>query len=162
MNDLSSPTSQEKEIIETIYGLLETPKEGTIGHTSQGRTGRQASALGWTYEDGHPPSPHRPFLVPANLQYCKISFCKSEALSRKKWLLQSMQATMPSEQVLNFLKQFIQSCDNEELEKFIFLQFNNIMSRQLTVTFNRVTGLARRRVTHTCGNVIEISIHFRT
>ena len=67
------------------------------------------------------------------------------------------------ERVFSYLQQYIGSMTQNELETFLrFVTGSSIMPTRLNVTFNSVSGLARRPVSHTCDNCIELSSSYAT
>lgn len=58
--------------------------------------------------------------------------------------------------VLDYLKQFMR---REELRQFLRFTTGTsvLLSNPITVTFNSLSGLARRPIAHTCGSIIELS-----
>ena len=67
------------------------------------------------------------------------------------------------ERVFCYLQQYIGSMTQDELHKFLrFVTGSSIMPTSLIVTFNSESGLARRPISHTCSNTIELSSTYVT
>ena len=65
------------------------------------------------------------------------------------------------EKVLYLFHQFILSLDQHDLDAFLlFVTASTIMPNKLLLTFNKLEGLARRPIAHTCTNNLELSITY--
>ena len=67
-------------------------------------------------------------------------------------------------QVLQYLKQFIGNMGREELRRFLrFITGTSVLlNNRITVTFNSLSGLARRPIAHMCGSTIELPSSYTT
>lgn len=66
--------------------------------------------------------------------------------------------------VLGYLKTFIGNLEQTDLRNFLrFVTGSSVkIGKEITVTFNKLSGLARRPVSHTCNNVLELSVIYET
>ena len=66
--------------------------------------------------------------------------------------------------VFDYLKQFIGNMRSEELRRFLRFTTGTsvLLSNVITVTFNSLSGLARRPIAHTCGSIIELPSSYTT
>jgi len=65
--------------------------------------------------------------------------------------------------VYNYFRQYISLLPNDE--KQIFLRFvtgSSVMATHLSLTFNNLSGAARRPISHTCANTIKLSTGYIT
>ncbi len=62
------------------------------------------------------------------------------------------------ERVFGYLQQFIGNMQNEELRLFLrFVTGSSVCTANaIRVTFNSLEGLARRPISHTCSNILEL------
>ena len=60
--------------------------------------------------------------------------------------------------VLQYLKEFIGNMKTEEICKFLHFTTGSsvLLNNHKSVTFNSLSGLARRPIPHTCGCIIEL------
>ena len=68
-------------------------------------------------------------------------------------------AANPSEaRVFEYLKQYIGNMNNAEARRFLRYTTGSsvLISQRISVTFNGLTGLARRPIGHTCGCILEL------
>ncbi|KAF6729949.1 hypothetical protein FQA47_008711 [Oryzias melastigma] len=65
---------------------------------------------------------------------------------------------------LNHLLRYVRSADQIKLEKFLrFCTGSTVLCKEkIEVTFNRLSGLSRRLVAHTCGAVLELPCTYRS
>ncbi len=66
--------------------------------------------------------------------------------------------------VLGYLFQYIGNMNFDELRSFLrFVTGSGVcLDRSITVTFNNLSGLARRPIAHTCDCTLELSVDYRT
>lgn len=71
----------------------------------------------------------------------------------------------PAEQrIYNYLVSFVSSLKDDELRMFMrFVTGSSAMvAKPISLTFNHLTGLARRPISHTCGCSLELSLAYST
>lgn len=67
------------------------------------------------------------------------------------------------ERVLRYLTQFIGNMSSDELRSFLrYVTGASICPSHWAVTFNSLTGIARRPIGHTCANILELSVDYST
>ena len=67
------------------------------------------------------------------------------------------------ERVCNYLRQYISLLPNDELQIFLhFVTGSTVMPTHSSGTFNSLSGAARRPISHTCANTIELSTGYIT
>ena len=71
---------------------------------------------------------------------------------------------MSQARVLDYLKQFIGNMKIEEVRRFLRFTTGSsvLLNNRITVTFNSLSGLARRPIAHTCGCIIELPSSYMT
>lgn len=69
-----------------------------------------------------------------------------------------------NERVMSYLEQFVGSMNKDMLRKFLrFITGSSVcLCKTITVTFNNLTGFARRPISHTCDSIIELSSSYTT
>ena len=78
-------------------------------------------------------------------------------------LLEDPPSQSPSEErVFQYLQQFIGNLSVEEVGLFLRFVSGSCVcpSTKLKVSFNRLSGFARRPIAHTCGYTLELSIAY--
>lgn len=65
--------------------------------------------------------------------------------------------------VFKYLTQFIGNMSKDELRSFLrFVTGGAVCPTKLKVSFNSLTGIARRPIAHTCAYQLEISVDYST
>jgi hypothetical protein len=66
--------------------------------------------------------------------------------------------------VLGYMKTFIGNLEQTDLRNFLrYVTGSSVrVDEEITVTFNKLSGLARRPVSHTCSNVLELPVTYKT
>lgn len=93
--------------------------------------------------------------------YLALSASPAKVLS----LLQDSSADDPNKsRVFKYLYQFIGNMSNDELRSFLrYVTGGSVCpANPLKVSFNALTGIARRPIGHTCGAQLEISVDYTT
>ena len=112
------------------------------------------------------PEKHRPFWGAMKVdELCRIY----EALtaSPEKVLEQVQEPTFASpdeERVFGYLQQYVGGMKVDEVKRFVrFVTGSSVLTgSNISITFNAVTGLARRPFAHTCSSQLELSYNYGT
>ena len=77
---------------------------------------------------------------------------------------ESNEMTSSQAKVLGYLRTFIGNLNHQDLCNFLrFVTGSSVViDKKITVTFNRVFGLARRPISHTCSCTLELSVIYLT
>jgi len=87
------------------------------------------------------------------------SFIKELGMHEKEKLEEPITASVGEQRVFTYLQQFIGHMKIEEVQKFLrFVTGSSVcISQSIKVTFNSLSGLARRPISHTCTSTLELS-----
>lgn len=67
------------------------------------------------------------------------------------------------EKVISYLKQYIGSLNSEDLQRFLrFVTGTSCITKKIGITFNTLSGAARRPIAHTCELSLELSSTYST
>lgn len=77
---------------------------------------------------------------------------------------ESSQMTSSQSRVLGYLKTFIGNLNHQDLRNFLrFVTGSSVfIDKKISVTFNSLSGLARRPISHTCSCTLELSVTYLT
>ena len=71
--------------------------------------------------------------------------------------------TAEEDRTMYFLKEFVATLDSDSVMAFlIFVTGSMYQPDKITVTFNKLTGIQRRPVSHTCSNVLELPTSYHS
>ena len=112
------------------------------------------------------PSQHLPFWEKVGVQgLYRLYQAKSVSPAKVLEMLDEAQgANSNQERVLTYLRQYVGSMNNEDLGQFLrFVTGSSVcMSTKVQVSFNTLTGMARRPIAHTCEPSLELPSTYTT
>ena len=76
---------------------------------------------------------------------------------------ESKEMTSGQARVLGYLRTFIGNLNHQDLRNFLrFVTGSSVIDKKISVTFNSLSGLARRPISHTCSCTLELSVTYIT
>ena len=77
---------------------------------------------------------------------------------------ESKEMTSSQARVLGYLRTFIGNLNHQFLHNFLRFVTNSsvVIDKKISVTFNSLSGLAQRPISHTCSCTLELSVTYIT
>lgn len=93
--------------------------------------------------------------------YKALSASPQQVLAK---LVEPSAVTPDEERIFGYLTTFIGNLSQEELHSFLCFVTgsSSIIANDITISFNKLSGIARRPITHTCSCVLELSTNYLT
>ena len=117
-------------------------------------------------------------MIHKGIPACQLPFWKAKTTNEihnlylaltcnPKKVLNQLQATASSEdeeKVIAYLEQFVGNMNGDLIQRFLrFTTGSSVcISRKITVTFNKLSGLSRRPTSHTCDCTLELSTMYES
>jgi hypothetical protein len=174
MNDFDQLSSTEKENLVSLLGTFEMYAVPTVSNITEVfiATARhllldKPAPLVEMMKRGIPSSQYECFWSTLTLPAIQLLFTQqlpTPAKVNNVIFAANEDAIRQDEQnCLYYLRQMVSGFDVDDLESFLrFISGSTVMPQKITVLFNKISGLARRPIAHTCSNTLELSTTYRS
>ena len=149
------------------YGVCRIPKPDTLTqlliNVAQHQFFRKPAFFNSAMQSAVPEQ-HRPFWSDiSSKELYRIYKAQQASISKVLAMLEDPETSNPNEdRVFGYLQQFVGSLAEDTVRQFLRFVTGSAVctSTPITVTFNNLEGLARRPISHTCVNSLELSVSY--